>query len=72
MEEKKVVERKARVFKTTELGDLKKYSSVMVQQKVYFTISAKEGKDGAIVYTFTTVPITDVKRKAIFTAINKK
>ena len=41
MEEKKVVEKKARVFKTTELGDLKKYSSVLVQQKVYFTISAK-------------------------------
>lgn len=72
MEEKKIVEKKARVFKTRELGDLKKYSAAMVQQKVYFTISASTNKDGVVAYTFTTAPITDVKRKAIATAINKK
>lgn len=72
MEEKKVVEKKERVFKTTEVGDLKKYSSAMVQQKVYFTISASVSKEGVVTYIFRTVPITDAKRKAILTAINKK
>lgn len=70
-ETKKVVEKKARVFKTTEAGDLKKYSEAMVQQKVYFTVRASVSKEGAITFIFTTVPITDTKRKAIQTIINK-
>ena len=72
MEEKKVVEKKARVFKTTEVGDLKKYSDAMVKQKVYFTITGSVSKEGAITFIFRTVPISDTNRKAIQTAINKK
>ena len=72
MEEKKVVEKKARVFKTTGLGDLKKYSEVLKQQKVWFTIHASTSRIGVVSYICTTVPITDVKRKAIQTAINNK